>query len=97
MVPDPPHDVATAHRRTKNKRKMNDLTVVETPANGDRLKAMVFDSVSSPIMKRVYNMALEEFWHGSGRRTSSSSMSAGALWIWSANTLGFVPGLCRTR
>ena len=61
MVPDPPHDVATAHRRTKNKRKMNDLTVVETPANGDRLKAMVFDSVSSPIMKRVYNMALEEF------------------------------------
>src|SRR5690349_24375329 len=40
---------------------MNDLTVVETPANWDRLKAMVLDSVSSPITKRVYNMALEEF------------------------------------
>jgi len=40
---------------------MNDLTVVETPANWERLKAMVLDSVSSPITKRVYNMALEEF------------------------------------
>ena len=40
---------------------MNDLTVVETPANWDRLKAMVLDSVSSRITKRVYNMALEEF------------------------------------
>jgi site-specific recombinase XerC len=40
---------------------MNDLTVVETYANWDRLKAMVLDSVSSPITKRVYNMALEEF------------------------------------
>ena len=40
---------------------MNDLTVVETPAKWDRLKAMVLDSVSSPITKRVYNMALEEF------------------------------------
>jgi hypothetical protein len=40
---------------------MNDLTVVETPANWHRLKAMVLDSVSSPITKRVYNMALDEF------------------------------------
>src|SRR5262244_1083836 len=40
---------------------MNDLTVVEKPAQWDRLKQMVLDSVSSPITKRVYNMALEEF------------------------------------
>ena len=40
---------------------MNDLTVVEKPAQWDRLKAMVLDSVSSPITKRVYNMALDEF------------------------------------
>src|SRR6201984_148609 len=40
---------------------MNDLTVVEKPAEWDRLKAMVLDSVSSPITRRVYNMALEEF------------------------------------
>ena len=37
---------------------MNDLTVVDKPAEWDRLKAMVLDSVSSPITKRVYNMAL---------------------------------------
>jgi hypothetical protein len=36
---------------------MNDLTVVEKPAQWDRLKQMVLDSVSSPIKKRVYNMA----------------------------------------
>ena len=40
---------------------MNDLTVVEKPAQWDRLKQMVLDSVSSPITKRVYNMALNEF------------------------------------
>jgi len=40
---------------------MNDLSVVEKPAQWDRLKQMVLDSVSSPITKRVYNMALNEF------------------------------------
>ena len=50
-----------AQQQGAKERKMNDLTVGETPANWDRLKAMVLDSVSSPITKRVYNMALEEF------------------------------------
>ena len=40
---------------------MNDLIVAEKIANRQRLKALVLDSVSSPITKRVYNMALEEF------------------------------------
>jgi site-specific recombinase XerD len=40
---------------------MNDLVVVEEPAEWDRLKQMVLDSVSSPITKRVYSMALDEF------------------------------------
>ncbi len=40
---------------------MNDLVVVEKPAEWGRLKALVLDSVSSPITKRVYNMALNEF------------------------------------
>jgi site-specific recombinase XerD len=44
-----------------NEDQMNDLTVVQKPVEWDRLKAMVLDSVSSPITKRVYNMALEEF------------------------------------
>src|SRR6202140_2658446 len=40
---------------------MNDLIVVEKPAEWQRLKALVLDSVSSPITRRVYNMALDEF------------------------------------
>jgi integrase/recombinase XerD len=40
---------------------MNDLIVVEKIAQWQKLKALVLDSVSSPITKRVYNMALDEF------------------------------------
>jgi site-specific recombinase XerD len=40
---------------------MHDLVVVEKHEHWQRLKAMVLDSVSSPITKRVYNMALDEF------------------------------------
>ena len=40
---------------------MNDLMVVEKLVHCEKLKTLVFDSVSSPITKRVYNMALNEF------------------------------------
>src|SRR5579862_9449315 len=40
---------------------MNDLIAVERIAGWEKLKALVLDSVSSPITKRVYNMALNEF------------------------------------
>ncbi len=40
---------------------MNDLIVVEKDAQWQRLKALVLDSVSSPLTKRVYSMALDEF------------------------------------
>jgi len=40
---------------------MNGLTVVDKTAEWQRLKGLVLDSVSSPITKRVYNMALDEF------------------------------------
>jgi integrase len=40
---------------------MNELTVVERPADWRLMKDLVLDSVSSPITKRVYNMALNEF------------------------------------
>ena len=46
-----------AHKRTY----MNELTVVEKIAEWQRLKALVLDRVSSPITRRVYNMALDEF------------------------------------
>src|SRR5580700_8495708 len=40
---------------------MNELIAVEKIAQWEKLKALVLDSVSSPITKRVYNMALDEF------------------------------------
>ena len=40
---------------------MNELVVADSAAQWHRLKALVLDSVSSPITKRVYNMALDEF------------------------------------
>ena len=40
--------------------KMNELIVVEEIAGWEKHKALVLDSVSSPITKRVYNMALNE-------------------------------------
>src|ERR1700685_2036823 len=40
---------------------MNELIAVEKIAHWEKLKGLVLDSVSSPITKRVYNMALNEF------------------------------------
>ena len=40
---------------------MNNLQVIERPPEWARLKGMVLDSVSSPVTKRVYSMALDEF------------------------------------
>src|ERR1017187_8724209 len=42
-------------------RKMNELTVVDKAMEWRGMKSLVLDSVSSPITKRVYNMALDEF------------------------------------
>src|SRR5262245_34896415 len=40
---------------------MNQLMVAEWLAQWQRLKSLVLDSVSSPITRRMYNMALDEF------------------------------------
>ena len=40
---------------------MTDLIAVQKIAGWEKLKTLVLDSVSSPITKRVYNMALNEF------------------------------------
>ena len=40
---------------------MNELVAIEKIAQWEKLKTLVLDSVSSPITKRVYNMALNEF------------------------------------
>ena len=40
---------------------MNELTVVSQVGDWHRLKALVLNSVSSPITRRVYNLGLDEF------------------------------------
>ena len=40
---------------------MTDLMVVPQAEHWQRLKALVLDSVSSPITRRVYNLGLDEF------------------------------------
>src|ERR1700755_3535115 len=40
---------------------MSEIAVIERATNWRRLKALVLDSVSSPITKRVYNLGLDEF------------------------------------
>ena len=46
---------------------MNEIAVIERATNWRRLKALVLDSVSSPITKRVYNLGLDEFFEWFGR------------------------------
>jgi site-specific recombinase XerD len=40
---------------------MNDLVLAAKATDWYKLKALVLDSVSSPVTRRVYNMALDEF------------------------------------
>src|SRR6202158_268028 len=40
---------------------MTDLIAIQKTAGWEKLKTLVLDSVSAPITKRVYNMALDEF------------------------------------
>jgi len=46
---------------------MNELVLTDRAAEWRRLKALVLDSVSSPITKRVYNLGLDEFFEWFGR------------------------------
>src|ERR1700693_6394990 len=49
---------------------MNELVLADRATDWRRLKALVLDSVSSPITKRVYNLGLDEFfaWYGQETR-----------------------------
>jgi hypothetical protein len=42
-------------------RPMNDLMAIQKIAQWQKVKALKLDSISSPITKRVSNMALNEF------------------------------------
>ncbi|HXI41952.1 MAG TPA: tyrosine-type recombinase/integrase [Bryobacteraceae bacterium] len=59
---------------------MTELIVVEKIAEWQRLKALVLDSVSSPITRRVYNMALDEFinWYKQAQRPGFTKATVSA-------------------
>src|SRR5438477_12745086 len=59
---------------------MNDLVVVDRAAEWRRLKALVLDSVSSPITRRVYNLGLDEFfeWFGQEPRPGFTKATVAA-------------------
>ena len=59
---------------------MSDLVVANRMADWRRLKALVLDSVSSPITKRVYNLGLDEFieWYGQEPRPGFTKATVNA-------------------
>ena len=59
---------------------MNDLIAVQRENPFHKLKALVLDSVSSPITKRVYNLALDEFfaWYGEEPRAGFTKATVSA-------------------
>jgi Phage integrase, N-terminal SAM-like domain len=60
--------------------KINDLVLANRAADWRRLKALVLDSVSSPITKRVYNLGLDEFieWYGQEPRPGFTKATVAA-------------------
>jgi site-specific recombinase XerD len=69
---------------------MNDLIAIQKIAGWDKLKTLVLDSVSSPITKRVYNMALDEFlgWFQQAPRPGFTKATVSA-WRVSLEARGF--------
>ena len=59
---------------------MTDLIVVPQTNQWQRLKALVLDSVSSPITRRVYNLGLDEFfsWYGQQQRPGFTKATVAA-------------------
>ena len=61
---------------------MNELLVAERATHWHRLKALVLDSVSSPITRRVYNLGLDEFiaWFGQEPRPAGFTKATVTAW-----------------
>src|ERR1017187_8327470 len=59
---------------------MTDLIVVPQTSQWQKLKALVLDSVSSPITKRVYNLGPNEFfaWYGQEARPGFTKATVSA-------------------
>lgn len=68
---------------------MSELIAIQKIAGWEKLKTLVLDSVFSPITKRVYNMALDEFlgWFQQAPRRRMSNLclrvrtSSDVFWI----------------
>ena len=60
--------------------EMNEIAIANRAADWRRLKALVLDSVSSPITKRVYNLGLNEFfaWYGQEARPGFTKATVSA-------------------
>ena len=59
---------------------MNELALANQASDWHRLKALVLDSVSSPITRRVYNLRLDEFitWYGQEPRPGFTKATVNA-------------------
>src|SRR6202161_2970575 len=59
---------------------MNELVVADKAAEWRRLKALVLDSISSPITRRVYNLGLDEFiaWYTEEQRAGFTKATVSA-------------------
>ena len=59
---------------------MNEIALANRAADWCRLKALVLDSVASPITKRVYNLGLDEFfaWYGQEPRPGFTKATVSA-------------------
>jgi hypothetical protein len=60
--------------------EMNELTLANIAADWGRLKALVLDSVSSPITRRIYRLGLDEFiaWYGQEARPGFAKATVNA-------------------
>src|ERR1700685_4648700 len=61
---------------------MNELVVADRASEWRRLKALVLDSVSSPITRRVYHLGLHEFiaWYGQEPRPAGFTKATVTAW-----------------
>jgi len=61
---------------------MNELVVADHAAGWRRLKALVLDSVSSPITKRVYNLGLDEFFAWFSQEPRPAGFTKATVMAW---------------
>src|ERR1700728_148395 len=72
---------------------MNELMVAEPATHWLRLKALVLDSVSSPITRRVYNLGLDEFiaWFAQEPRPAGFTKATVTAWRVALEARGLGP------